>query len=105
MSRSNVLLHVQALEKAVGAPLLERRPLAGQEDTGRTQLTEAGRLFLPKAIECLRAHDRIFEDTPLGQDPREVNRALALALTELALQALRHDLSDEDRDRIYAALV
>ena len=101
VSKSNVPAHVSAVERAVGVSLLERRFPPNREEQGRTQLTEAGREFLPKAIEALRAHDRLFADAPLGPDPREETRALAMALVETALSALRHDLSDEDRDRLY----
>ncbi len=101
VSKSNVMAQVSSVEKALGTPLLERRVVSRREEIGRTQLTEAGRAFLPKAVEALRAHDRIFEDTPLDPDPREENRALATALVETALSALRHDLSEADRERLY----
>lgn len=105
VSRSNVPAHIASVEKAIGTKLLERRFPPHAEETGRTQLTEAGRAFLPKAVEAVRAHDRMFEDTPLGADPREANRAIASALVEIALSALRHDLSEADRTRLYDRLL
>ena len=104
MSKSNVLVHITSLEKIIGAQLLERRFPPNRDEAGRTQLTEAGRAFLPKALAALQAHDRMFDDTPLGSDPREANRAIASALVELALSALRHDLSEDDRDLAYGLL-
>ena len=100
MPQSRVREHVIALEKAVGKRLLERRFPPGQAETGRTKLTEDGRAFLPKAIEVMQAYDRMFDDQPVGIDPRERNRAVALGLTELVLAALKHDLSDDDQERI-----
>ncbi len=104
MSKSNVLVHITSLEKILDTQLLERRFPPNRDETGRTQLTEAGRAFLPKALDALRAHDRMFDDTPLGNDPREANRAIASALVELALTALRHDLSEDDRELAYGLL-
>ena len=104
MSKSNVLVHITSLEKVLGQQLLARRFPPTRDETGRTQLTEAGRAFLPKALAALRAHDRMFDDAPLGADPREANRAIASALVELARAALQHDLSDRDRELAYDLL-
>ena len=104
-TRPSVLNHVAALEKVLGRRLLERRFPSERAETGRTQLTEAGRALLPKAAEAVRAHDRLFADAPAGQDAREVDRAVAAGLVELARDALRHDLSDDDRKRIHDILL
>ena len=104
-TRPSVLNHVAALEKVLGERLLERRFPPERSETGRTQLTEAGRWLLPKAAEAVRAHDRLFADATMGQDAREVDRAVAAGLIELARDALRHDLSDEDRKRIHEILL
>ena len=105
MHKTNVLTQVSRLEEAVGHQLLERRfPPAGKEESGRTQLTAAGRQFLPKAIEAVRAHDRLFDDAPIENDPREANRVVASRLIEVALAALRHDLTEEQREKFYANL-
>ena len=106
MHKTNVLTQVSRLEEAVGFPLLERRfPPSGKEESGRTQLTPAGRQFLPKAIEAVRAHDRLFDDRPVESDPREANRVVASRLMEVALAALRHDLTEEDREKFYTNLL
>ena len=105
MVKTNVLGHVAAIEKIIGERLLERRFPPSPAEMGRTQLTEAGRAFLPKAVEAVRAHDKMFADAPVGQDSREVDRAIAAGLLELARDALRHDLSDDDRKRIYDTLL
>ena len=104
MSKSNVLLHISGLEKVVGVQLLERRFPPYREEMGRTQLTEAGRAFLPKAMEAVRAHDRLFDDASLKSDPREQNWAIATQFIEMALAALRHDLSEKDRMWLYDTL-
>lgn len=98
--QSRVRDHIAALEKVVGKRLLERRFPADPTETGRTQLTEDGRAFLPKAIDVMRAYNRMFDNIPAGVDQREHNRVIALGLMEMALAALKHDLSDEDRERI-----
>lgn len=102
--QSRVRDHIAALEKVVGKRLLERRSPADRPETGRTHLTEDGRAFLPKAIEVMRAYNRMFDDMPVGVDQREHNRTIALGLMEMALAALKHDLSDEDRERIDSLL-
>lgn len=98
--QSRVRDHVSALERAVGKPLLKRRFPPNREETGRTQLTEEGHVFLPRAVEALRAYDRMFDEWSVQADPREHNRVVALALLEKVLSALKHDLSDEERERI-----
>lgn len=98
--RHRVRDHVAALEKAVGRRLLERQFAPGRGSTDRAHLTEDGRAFLPKAVEVLRAYDRMFDVAPIGMELRERSRATALGLLELALAALRHDLPDDDEERI-----
>ncbi len=96
--------HVAALEKAFGMRLLERRLPPDGNLSGRTQLTQQGRALLPKAVDVLRAYDRMLDHRPVGVDLRERSRVAALALLELALSSLKHDLSDDDEDRIERAL-
>ena len=106
MTRPSVLNHIAALEKVLGRRLLERRFPPKRAETGRTQLTDAGRALLPKAAEVVRAHDRLFADVPVGQDAREeADRAVAAGLIELARNALRRDLSEDDRKRIHEILL
>ena len=106
MTRPSVLNHIAALEKVLGRRLFERRLPPERAGTGRTQLTDAGRALLPKAAEVVRAHDRLFADAPVGQDAwEEVDRAVAAGLIELARDALRHDLSDDDRKQIHEILL
>ncbi|MYE02185.1 MAG: LysR family transcriptional regulator, partial [Alphaproteobacteria bacterium] len=103
-AQTNVMNHVVKIEMIVGARLLERNFPPNREEQGRTQLTEAGRQFLPKAIAAMRAHDRLFDDEPVGNDPREASRAIALRFLETALSALRHDLTDDELNRLYSTL-
>lgn len=100
VSQNAVAGHLRAVEKAVGQTLLEKRFPPSRAEAGRTQLTEAGRAFLPKAIKAMAQHDAMFDDAFVVQDPREVSRIAASRLVELALAALRHDLSDEDQREI-----
>lgn len=98
----SVTVHIAAIERAVGAPLLERRIASSKEEAGRMQLTAAGIAFLPKAIEAMATHDAMFDNnnnTEGEPDPREVNRITAISLSELLLDVLRHDVSDETRAR------
>ena len=104
-AQSNVMQHVTNVERAVGAQLLERRIPSNQQEQGRTQLTEAGRQFLPKALAAMSAYDRLFDDAPIGNDPREASRIIALQLIENAIAALRHDISDEQLKRLYDNLI
>ena len=103
-AQTNVMNHVVKIEMIVGARLLERNFPPNREEQGRTQLTEAGRQFLPKAIAAMRAHDRLFDNEPIGNDPREASRAVALRFIETALSALRHDLTDDQLNRLYDTL-
>ena len=104
ISHGGIFDRVQRLEGVLGVKLLERSFPPNKAKTGRTQLTEAGLALMPRAIEVLRANDAMF-DAPVGQDPREMDRILAVGLLELAITALRQDLSDADRFRIYNALL
>lgn len=105
VSTTSVLGHLSAVEKLVGQRLLERGipPVSGE--AGRTQLTEAGRAFLPKAITAMGAHDLMFTDEFRERNPREDSRIIAMRLLEMALAALRHDLSEADRERLYNTLL
>ena len=105
MHKSNVLAQVARIEDVIGAQLFHRQFPPSKEEHGRTQLTEAGRAFLPKAVAAIQAYDRLFDDTPVESDPREINRAIATTLIEKALAALRHDLSDADLKRLYDNLL
>ena len=100
VSQNSVTGHLRAVETAVGQPLLEKRFPPSRAEAGRTQLTEAGRTFLPKAIKAMAQHDAMFDDAYQIQDPREISRIAASRLVELALAALRHDLSDDDQKEI-----
>lgn len=100
VSQNSVTGHLRVVEEAVGRPLLEKRFPPSRAEAGRTQLTEAGRAFLPKAIKAMAAHDAMFDDAFQIQDPREVSRITASRLVELALAALRHDLSEDDQKEI-----
>lgn len=98
-SQVTVLGHVSNIENKIGERLLERRIPPEKSEAGRTQLTEAGRALLPKAIMAMRAHDRIFDNAPAGPS-LEVDLALAADLTEIIRNILKHDLSEDDRNRI-----
>ncbi|MYE58977.1 MAG: LysR family transcriptional regulator [Alphaproteobacteria bacterium] len=90
---------IRTLEKAAETPLLERSFPPSRWEMGRTEPTEAGLALLPKAIAALRARDAMFE-APSGPYPREADRAAAGGLLEIALAALRQDLSDDRCHRI-----
>ena len=106
LSQPSVRFHLAEVEKAVGERLIERRTLPARADLGRMQLTEAGRAFLPKAVEAVRAYDRMFADAPSDRDLQEaINPAIAADLLELARDALRHDLSEDQRKIIQAILM
>ncbi len=105
ISQESVRLQIGRLERAVGKRLLQRPVPPNPEEMGRTQLTEDGRTFLPKAIAALQAHDRMFDDKSIGLDPRTQVSTLATGLLEKALTALRHDLSEEEADRIHKTLL
>ena len=97
LSRNSLAQHVAAVEKAVGLPLLEAPWPRETRRTGRTQLTEHGLVFFPKAVRALRAHDELFDDRPAEQDPRDARLTLLHGLLELALDAARNNLSEADR--------
>ena len=85
------------MEKAVGRQLLEVGYPREPRQVGRTQLTEQGRLFYPKALKALRAHDELFDDRTAEQDPRDLRLAMLHGLLELALDAARNNLTASDR--------
>ncbi len=105
VTRTAVLAHLSAVEELVGQRLLERGSPLVKGQTGRAQLTEAGRAFLPKAIKAMNAHDLMFEGDFRERDPREDSRIIAMRFVEMALAALRHDLSEEERERLYNMLL
>lgn len=100
VTQNTVTGHLRAVEEAVGQTLLEKRFPPARAEAGRTQLTEAGRAFLPKATKAMAQHDAMFDDAYQLQDPREFSRIAASRLVELALAALRHDLSDDEQKEI-----
>ena len=104
ISHTGIAERVRRLEAVLGVKLLERSFPPNKATAGRTKLTEAGLALIPRAIGVLRANDAMF-DAPVGQDPREMDRILAVGLLELALTALRQDMSDADRARIYNTLL
>ena len=105
ISQDSVRLQIGRLERAVGKRLLQRRLPPNREEMGRTQLTEEGRAFLPKAIMALQAHDGMFDDKSVGHDPRTEVSTLVTGLLEKVLATLRHDLSDEEQDYMYKTLL
>ena len=104
ISQENVRHQIGRLEEAVGKRLLERRFPPRQGEAGRTQLTEDGRAFLPKALEAMRAHDRMFDDKFPDLDPRMLASMLAILALETAEAALKGELSKEEMDRIRNSL-
>ena len=102
ISTSGLVNRLQRLERAFGTPLLERRFPPDKDETGRTQLTPHGLVMLPRVIGVVRAYDALFGEPPL--DRRELNRILAAGLMELAVKALRHDLSDQDIEHVESIL-
>ena len=106
LSQPSVRFHLAEVEKALGERLIERRTPPARADLGRMQLTEAGLAFLPKAVEAIRAYDRMFADAPSDRDLQEaIDPAIAAELLELARDALRHDLSEDQRKIIQAILM
>ena len=85
------------MEKAVGQKLLEAGYPREPRQVGRTQLTEQGRLFYPKTLKALRAHDELFDARTAEQDPRDLRLAMLHGPLELALDAARNNLADTDR--------
>ena len=96
LPRQSVTQHVAAVEKAVGLKLLEAGYPREPRQVGRTQLTEQGRVFYPKALAAMRAHDDLFEERVVEQDPRDLRLAVLHGLLELALDAARNNLADAD---------
>ena len=104
ISQVSVLVHIGKLEETVGKCLLERAIPPKRGEAGRTQLTEDGRAFLPKAIEAMRAHDRMVDDKFVDLDPRMKASMLATLLLETAEFALKGELSEEDADLVRKTL-
>ena len=104
ISQESVRIQIGQLEETVGKRLLERRFPPKRGEAGRTQLTEDGRAFLPKAIEAMRAHDRMFDDKFLDLDPRMLASMLATLALETAEAALKGELPEEDAERIRNSL-
>ncbi len=102
--QANVPNHIGKLEETVGKRLLERAIPPKPGEVGRTQLTEAGRAFLPKAMEVMRAHDRMLDDNFVDLDPRMMAILLAILLLEIAEDVVKGKLSEEDTDRIRKSL-
>ena len=105
LSRNSLAHHVAAVEEAVGRPLLEAPWPREARRTGRTQLTEHGLAFFPKAVRALRAHDELFDARPAEQDPRDARLTLLHGLLELALDTARNNLTEADRTLIDALLL
>ena len=104
--QDRVRYRIALVEKALGVQLLEQGSASETGERGRTKLTEAGREFLPIAIDAMSAHDRMFGRPALQMDDREViNRVVATELIDMAAAALKHDMSEELRDYIYKALL
>ena len=82
--RQSVTQHIRAVEKKVGRTLLETPWPREPRQVGRTQLTEAGLAFFPKAVRALRAHDALFEDRLFDTTPCETRLAMLRSLLELA---------------------
>jgi DNA-binding transcriptional LysR family regulator len=70
MSRAAVTKHVAALEARTGARLLDRT-------TRSVSITEAGRAYLERCIECLRAFDDA--ESAVGEFSRELRGVLRVA--------------------------
>ena len=104
MNQVSILHSISKLEETVGKRLLQRAVPPKPGEAGRTQLTEDGRAFLPKAIEAMRAHDRMFDDKFVDLDPRMKASMLATILLEIAESDLKGALSEEDADRIRKTL-
>ena len=98
-SHSNIHARIRRLECTLGEQLLERAFPPDPAVQGRTQLTDAGRDFLPRARIALNAYDALF-DAPSPLDTDMANRLLAERLLEHALKALHHNLSPGERVRL-----
>ena len=101
---SSVHVRMRKLEKAVGTKLLERGSSPDQDTLGRTQLTEAGKVMLPRMRAALAAHDALFE-TSSATDTEMESRLLAERLIEHALKALHHDLPQDELERMHGVLL
>lgn len=104
ISQESVRHQIGQLEETVGKCLLERAVPPKPGEAGRTQLTEEGHAFLPRAIEAMRAHDRMFDDNFVDLDPRMMAGVLATLLLEIAEDVVKGELSEEDTDRIRKTL-
>ncbi len=104
MHQTNVFTHVSKVEEAFGELLIQRRSPSNQPEQGRMQLTEAGLAFLPKALSIMRSHDRLFGGIEIDWHSPEIDRAIAADLLKMASDALKCDLSDDDRIRAYTVL-
>lgn len=97
LKQHNILNHVRAVEKRAGGELLQTRYPRNPGEIGRTQLTEAGEIFYHKALRALQAHDAMLDRQAVDPDPRNMRMVIASGLLELALDALRNNLSEADR--------
>ena len=104
ISPSSVHVRIKSLEKAVGMELLERAFPPDPVVQGRTQLTAAGRDFLPRARAALKAHDDLFEASAAPGTEME-GRLLAERLIEQALKALHHNLPQDELERLHSVLL
>ena len=100
LPRQSVTQHVAAVEKSVGRQLLETAWPREPRQIGRTQLTDYGLGFFPKAARAMRAHDEMFEERPAEEDPRDARLAVLHGLLELALDAAGNSLSEPERKSV-----
>ena len=63
LPRQSVTQHVAAVERAVGRRLLETAWPREPRQVGRTQLTDCGLAFFPKAARAVRAEEAIAAET------------------------------------------
>ena len=89
--RQSVTQHVLAVEKSVGRKLLETSWPREPRQVGRTQLTEAGLAFFPKAVRAIRAHDELFDDRVFDRSPSETRLAMLQSLLELVLDTAQNN--------------
>ena len=94
--RQSVTQHVAAIEKSVGRKLLETCWPREPRQVGRTQLTQAGLAFFPKAVRAVRAHDELFDERPCDRNPSETLLETLRSLLELALDTARNNSPDEN---------
>ena len=105
LPRQSVTQHVAAVERAVGRRLLETAWPREPRQVGRTQLTDCGLAFFPKAARAVRAHDALFDDGPAEPDPRDARLAVLHGLLELALDAARNNLTEPERQLVDGLLL